>query len=59
MDLAPGSYGRLFIPNGSTLLLPEFGEYTFCDVKVGRMATLLAHQQITTNVAGSFLSLAK
>jgi len=54
LGLLPGSYGRLNIGDGGTLLLSELGTYTFCSIKVGRFAQLTSPQQITVNVTGKF-----
>jgi len=58
--LAPGIYGRLSILNGGTLTLAP-GDFTFCDIKMGRDARLEAQgmvvMQITNNLrvgTGSF-----
>jgi hypothetical protein len=41
-DLAPGTYGALWVMNDARLALGP-GAYTFCNVKVGRGATVDAH----------------
>lgn len=54
IGLAPGTYGRLNVGDGATLLLNEFGTYTFCSIKIGRFARVESPQQITINVTGKF-----
>jgi len=49
--MVPGVYGKLFVGNAATLLLPQVGTYTFCSIKVGRGARLEA-TRATINVAG-------
>jgi hypothetical protein len=51
-SLPPGTYGNLFIGDGAVLRLPDFGEYTFCSMKVGNNGALRPSQQVTINVSG-------
>jgi hypothetical protein len=50
--LAPGTYGRLWVLDGGSITLSA-GQFTFCDVKAGRSATITTLGQATLNVAGS------
>jgi len=52
-SLAPGVYGALFIDDGGALLLPAFGTYTFCSIRMDKYATFRPSQQITVNVTGN------
>jgi hypothetical protein len=47
--LAPGTYGKLSVQNGSTLTLAA-GTFTFCDIKMGRNASLTTLGTATLNV---------
>ena len=47
--LAPGTYGKLTVQNGGTLTLAA-GTFTFCDLKMGRNATLTTLGVSTLNV---------
>jgi hypothetical protein len=48
--LSGGSYGTLTVGDGATLDLNAASIYTFCDVRVGRGATVQAPGQTTINV---------
>jgi hypothetical protein len=50
--LAPGVYGRLRVLNGASVVLSP-GEFTFCDIKTGRNATITTLGPVTVNVAGN------
>jgi hypothetical protein len=50
--LAPGTYGRARILNGASLILAP-GTFTFCDIKMGRNASLTTADFATVNVAGT------
>jgi hypothetical protein len=50
--LPPGVYGHLRIMNGATIKLAA-GEFTFCDVRMGREATLEAHGPVLMKIDGS------
>jgi hypothetical protein len=50
--LQPGVYGQLRILNGATLRLAP-GEFTFCDVRMGREADLQAAGPVQMNIDGS------
>jgi hypothetical protein len=50
--LAPGTYGRLRVLTGGSITLSP-GEFTFCDVKLGREVTMVTLGQATLNVAGN------
>lgn len=50
--LAPGTYGRLRVLNGASIVLAA-GEFTFCDIKTGRNATITTLGPATLNVAGN------
>lgn len=50
--LAPGVYGQVRIMNGATLWLAP-GEFTFCDVRMGRQARLEAQGPVSMNIDGS------
>ena len=52
-SLAPGIYGQLFIDDGASLLLPDFGAYTFCSIRMDKYASFRPSQQITVNVTGN------
>lgn len=52
--LPPGAYGRLRVLNGAKLLLAP-GEFTFCDVKLGRNAVIETLGPVTINVQGNFI----
>lgn len=52
-SLAPGVYGALLIDDGGSLLLPDFGAYTFCSIRMDKYATFRPSQQITVNVTGN------
>jgi hypothetical protein len=54
IGLAPGSYGSLMVGNGATLNLDPNAEYTFCDVRIGRGASVQSTDRTTVNVAGVF-----
>jgi hypothetical protein len=49
--LPPGTYGRLRVLNGATVVLAP-GEFTFCGIKTGRNATITTLGPATLNVAG-------
>jgi hypothetical protein len=49
--LAPGVYGAVQIFNGGTLRLAP-GDFTFCDLRTGRNATILTSGNTTINVTG-------
>lgn len=51
--LAPGTYGRLRVLNGATITLTA-GEFTFCDVKMGRNASIIAQGPVSMNVVNNF-----
>ena len=51
-SLAPGAYGNLLIDDGGALLLPDFGTYTFCSIRMDKYASFRPSQQITVNVTG-------
>ena len=60
--LAPGVYGKLRIRNDGVLRLEPDGEYTFCDVKMGRASVLSGPTRATIAIerrikigAGSFV----
>lgn len=50
--LAPGVYGRLRVLNGATVTLTA-GEFTFCDIKLGRNASVIALGPVTLNVVNN------
>jgi hypothetical protein len=50
--LAPGVNGRLRVLNGASLTLAA-GEFTFCDVKMGRDASVTTLGTSTLNVVGN------
>jgi hypothetical protein len=52
-SLAPGVYGALVIDDGGSLLMPTFGTYTFCSIRMDKYATFRPSQQITVNVTGN------
>jgi hypothetical protein len=49
--LAPGTYGSLYLRNGASLTLAP-GTFTFCDILMGRYATIETLGPATLNVAG-------
>jgi hypothetical protein len=51
-SLPPGTYGNLFVGDGAVLLLPDFGTYTFCSMRVGNNGAIRPDQQVTINVSG-------
>lgn len=50
--LTPGVYGYARVANGSTLRLAG-GVYTFCDVKMGREAAILAEGPVVMQIVGN------
>jgi hypothetical protein len=48
-SITPGTYGALRVLNGGTLNLAA-GTYTFCSIKVGRDARIVAQGPVTINV---------
>jgi hypothetical protein len=52
VSLTPGVYGRVRVLNGATLDLDQ-GTYTFCDVKMGREATIIAHGPALLQIVGN------
>jgi len=51
LALAPGSYDKLIVRNGGHLELDAGGTYNFCNVKVGRIASIFAPDVVRINVA--------
>lgn len=51
--LAPGSYGRVVVPNDATLVLAPGGTFAFCELKIGRTARVVTSGRTTIAVAGS------
>jgi len=49
--LAPGVYGSVRVFNGATLRLAP-GEFTFCEIRTGRRASILTSGPTTINVVG-------
>jgi hypothetical protein len=49
--LAPGTYGRLRVLNGASVVLSA-GEFTFCEVRTGRNAVITTLGPATLDVAG-------
>ena len=49
--LAPGTYGSLLVHNGGSITLAP-GTFTFCDILMGRYATVETLGPATLNVAG-------
>jgi hypothetical protein len=50
--LAPGMYGSLRVMNGARLLL-DSGEFTFCDIKMGRNGIITTAPGTLINVTGN------
>ena len=50
--LTPGTYGRLIVRNGASLPL-AYGTFTFCDVKMGRQAQIVAQGTVIMNIVGN------
>jgi hypothetical protein len=50
--LAPGVYGRVIVMNGGSLTLAP-GEFTFCDVKMGRQAVIEAQGEVKMFIVGN------
>jgi hypothetical protein len=50
--LPPGVYGRVIVMNGGSLTLAP-GEFTFCDVKMGRQATIEAQGEVKMFIVGN------
>jgi len=49
--LAPGTYGSLYVRNGGSIQLAP-GTFTFCDIRMGRYATIETLGPAMLNVAG-------
>jgi hypothetical protein len=49
--LAPGTYGSLYVRNGASVTLSP-GTFTFCDILMGRYATIETLGPATVNVEG-------